>query len=357
MAGYERLIAELESIADMVQAKDRTAAKWLDVVTNEVEAVSRKRSRKAAETPEVPDWEAADEPGHQDSFEAKDYHKFPVGKDSVSKLLGRPSAADSKPDFADEGKIKIQASKAASVWPFTDLTPEGLKLLATSGQWREVARAARVAAAVLASDDVPDAEGDMGDPTDTYSTSGLPETGGDASVDEDQEGEDLEFFGTQDAGTLHMPSANTGPKKSLDPDTMMDKGRDLVTARSILEAAAGRRAAEVSVQSPESMGMESDVERDQALGGFGKGSSDTGPDPLNTVAPITGSRKALKIRIPEAVAAEDRYLWRKAAQRIATAKSIKVAGRVNYPAINAEYARLKKSRDQARAIFHGAKVR
>lgn len=323
------LTDELDEIAAQVEKINPRLAAKLDTVSNTLDRV-------AAEY-DVPDWEAADEAGHQDSYKAENYHKFPVGKDSLSKMLGKPSPADWSPEPAEEGKVELQASRS---WPFEDLTPAGLARLAAAGRWDEVARAAR-----LATEDVPDPEGDPGDPTDTFSTAGLPESGGDKANDEEQEGSELQFYGTVPAGDLHMPGG--GRKKSTEPDSLLNSGRDPVTAglseaairaRRILEA-ADQVVAETKKVDPSKQGRGpgEEVERDQSLGGLG---SDTGPEP----DPRLASKKVV-VKYPKGLPVHQASAWERAAKRAQRqGKLLTASKKVNYTAIENEFNRIVNSR-------------
>lgn len=327
------LTAELDEIASQVEKINPRLAAKLDTVANTLDRVAEANY-------DIPDWEAADEAGHQDAYKAdsSQYHKFPVGKDSLSKMLGKASPADWNPEPAEEGRVELQAS--AKNWPFEDLTPAGLARLASKGRWDEVARAARLAM----EEDVPDPDGDPGDPTDTYSTAGLPEAGGDAANDDDQEGTELQFFGTVPAGELHMPGG--GRKKSTDPSSLLNSGRDPVTAGLSQAALRARRILEAADQvvaetqkvdpSKEGRGPGEEVERDQSLGGMGK---DTGPDPDPRMA-----SKKVTVQYPKGMPIHQASAWERAAKRVQRqGKLLTAAKKVNYSAIEAEFKSIVKS--------------
>lgn len=360
----KEIIAELDDIAGQIEKTIEGGQKFaasIDTVSNTLEQLDRQASRKKAEAPNVPDWEASDEPGRQDSYDATGtYHKFPVGQDSVSRVLDRPSAKDSDLNIAEEGPVNIQASQelanlqASLNTPFKefeDLTPHVLSRLASQGQWDEVARAAKMGMTRQAME-VADPEGDPGDPGDDYSTSGLPETGGDTPIDDDQTGDDLSFYGTLGPGELHMPSGS-GSKGSPDPKSLMTKGRTPATAalraREVLKRAAQEDytdPAGVHKQDPKQMGMGPGdvVERDQELGGRGKGAKDTGPDPLDKVA----SNK-LHIKRPSSVPKELHSVFASACKKVNASGQIRTANKeINYPEIMKVYQGLLAGRRQAR---------
>jgi len=239
---FRNITAELDDIANQIQKKgDSCLAGQIDLISNSLD----RRSQQAAKSPRKADQAQglsmpgdgggggeepppgsgdADEAGHADSFEATEYHKVPVGNDSMSRYLKAPSPADilNRLDFAqEEGEINIQASKKKADHDGGDFDPA--------------------------------------DPLDPYSTAGLPETGDEEAQppnDVNQEGDDLEFFGNEPPGSLHMPVGRRETAK---------------IARQILS----RAAAEIVVDEPEDLHKSEpgeDVERDQSLGGKG------GPD-------------------------------------------------------------------------------
>jgi len=244
---YRDIVAELDDIANTLQARgfNRLAART-DLVTNTLEmaarrmssrrgAYSRRRSNTGIGGVEglsmgsnykgaPPGSDDADEAGHSDQFIAKHYHRVPVGKDSVSRMLGTPSVGDmlNKLDFADESPIKLQASRRRS------------------GKIR------------FAAD-----EPYNGDPMDPWTTAGLPESGDEKEeppIDFKQEGDVLPFLGYEEEGTLHMPGGS-GRGSEREIANLMDEaeeqnvtsgpgqmGRESRRARNILRAHARRRA-------------------------------------------------------------------------------------------------------------------
>lgn len=180
---FKNITAELDDIAESLQARgDSRLAARIDMVSNSLETIKAK-PRKASTRTATEDLETDgdDEPGRYDAFTAEVYHREPVGKDSVSKaigtnlkdIVGRLDFAQDTND-AEGHKIKIQSSKRKA---------KGMEV-------------------------------DTGDPLDHFSTAGLEEAGDETKnppVDASQEGEDLQFFGFEEAGKLHMPG---GGKKA-----------------------------------------------------------------------------------------------------------------------------------------------
>jgi hypothetical protein len=127
---YAAIYQELDDIADALERKGYTKlAARLDMASNSLEASDRRlesrQSNRRAEslntdlggdgaTDEIlDDSEEGDDMNYYDPFEADVYHKVPVGNDSVSRMLGTPSAADmlNRLDFADNGEMNIQAGR------------------------------------------------------------------------------------------------------------------------------------------------------------------------------------------------------------------------------------------------------
>lgn len=239
---FKDILAELDDIASTLQQRgfNRLAART-DMVTNTLETHSQRvPTRRKADIGDnkglsqggsfkgpPPGSDDADEAGHSDQFVAEHYHRVPVGKDSVSRMLGAPSVADmlSRLDFADEGKINVQASRRQA---------------ADDGNF------------------------DEGDPIDPWTTAGLPESGDESAeppVDIDQEGDVLPFLGTEEEGSLHMPEGSGGGSES-EIDRLLEQaeeqdvttepgmmGRESSRARQILQSHA-RQAADVEVSQP-----------------------------------------------------------------------------------------------------------
>jgi len=179
---FRNIIAELDDIADLLENRGaKRLAEKIDVVCNTLQKV--KPSRQASQRVATEDLETDgdDEPGRYDAFEAKVEHRYPVGKDSMSKaigvnlkdIVGRLDFAQDTND-AEGHKINVQAS----------------------------GRQAK------------DVEVDTGDPLDHFSTAGLEESGDETKnppLDKNEEGGDLQLFGFAEAGSLHMPG---GGKKA-----------------------------------------------------------------------------------------------------------------------------------------------
>lgn len=252
---FSDITAELDDIADTLQKRgfNRLAART-DMISNTLEQYDKRRSSRrpnrrqadslgsdkglsmqttGGETP--PGSADADESGQSDRFIAETYHKTPVGKDSVSRMLGAPSPADmlSRLDFADKGVINIQSSRRQA------------------------------------------AEGDAfdeGDPVDPWTTAGLPESGDESQEtppDKTQKGDVLPFLGTEEEGSLHMPQGTSGGSESEiesilteaeegemanDDRLLMGKERrsSVRDAHAILEEHA-RTAADVEVSDPDTL--------------------------------------------------------------------------------------------------------
>lgn len=212
---YKNITAEIDDIAEVLETRgDKRLAARLDVVSNSLDAITE--TRTAAPNDMVPHnasgtnpgSEDADESARLDAYEAKEYHKMPVGKDSMSKAIGvNLKDIVGRLDFAQDSNEK-----------------EGQKI--------SVQASGREAAEI---------EVDTGDPLDHFSTAGLEESGDEDKnppVDKDEEGKDLEFYGYEKAGSLHMP----GKKASKAAEA----------ARRILAEVA--TAAEVDVEDPDTQG-------------------------------------------------------------------------------------------------------
>jgi hypothetical protein len=233
---FQHITAELESIADQLQSKGQVKlARRVDIITNTIEVAS-KNLKKASPNdmmPKGPDMnpgsEDSDENARLDAFEATHYHRVPVGKDSMSSYLGAPSPADMELDFAQQDMpIHIQSSKKKA-------SPEnGI---------------------------------DEGDINNDYSTAGLPESGNEKRnppVDVNQVGSDLELFGFQPAGTLHMPGKGKPAKtetpseeKAQEDAPKEDSKKKVSTAQKVLQARKTlmKAATEVIIEDPADMHM------------------------------------------------------------------------------------------------------
>lgn len=338
------ITAELDDIANSIQflgkryprnatVLTRIAAR-LDTVSNQLDATPPpSRSRKAAA---VPEGEWGPEDTYQDAFEASDYHKVPVGKDSLSKALDKNlSDILSDLEFAqttngnDRHKINVQAGRKAS-WPFADLSPQGLQRMAEKGDWASISRAAKMAASRQA------AEMEVGlDRTgsdDSLSTGDLAEVGNEDEtppVDKDETGGTLQFYGTVPAGqgpdSGHHRSNVKAPNRQL---RMAD-----TEARKYLQRIAGDKKAPVKLKQPDALqedepGM--DVERDQELGGLSS---------------RRASRTAsVKVYRPTHVPKEMMPSWVAAAQHLnQRGRLLNASRQVDYPAVNKVYQSLLSS--------------
>lgn len=228
MCSFKMITAELDEIADQLQnSGQKRLARQLDIVSNSLakrqaafDSLGFPKGTPSSEPP--PGSGDADEAGHDDAFEAKHYHKVPIGQKSVSDIVigkgGLASILD-RLDFAEEGEINIQKR-------------------GSSRRANEV--------------------------SDTFTTSGLPDSGDEEEVpppDLSQEGGTLQFYGTEPPGDLHMPG---GEGKELSDEVLASR------ARKILK----RKVAEVIVEEPKDLHISEegeDVERDQDLGGLGGG--------------------------------------------------------------------------------------
>jgi hypothetical protein len=237
------LIAELDDIANTLQGRgfNRLAGRT-DIISNTLESLDKRvASRKAdlgfpkgnTNVKAPPGSEDADEAGHSDQFIAENYHRVPVGNDSVSRMLGTPSVADmlSRLDFADEGTINVQSSRSRRKAEKTEVFDEGNAL-------------------------------------DPWTTAGLPESGDEEQEtppDVDQKGDVLPFLGTLEEGDLHMPEGSSSGSESeinkiltqaeegdvkVEPGLM---GRESSRAQRILAAYAGRQASDVEVADPKKL--------------------------------------------------------------------------------------------------------
>ena len=170
------VVASLDKVADHLERNGmKNAAKELDRVANTLQ------SPKViiATVPDTEPGNPADEAARLDGFtaQADEMHKFPVGSNNVGgEVFDKRNAADYEPAFASEEPVTIQASKktASDNVDLEDLAERGLD---------------------------PNLY-DVGDGADDFSTGGLPETGGDPTLDGNQEGSDIPAFGTRPEGTL-----------------------------------------------------------------------------------------------------------------------------------------------------------
>jgi hypothetical protein len=337
-----KITAELDNIANELQTMAtgnpkianvlmRSASK-LDLVSNTLE----KQKRTAAqESPadDYPEGEFGPENEHQDAYEAKpgSYHKVPVGKDSLSKAIGKNiSEILSDLDFAqasggkEKHEINIQArknSKKASpkAWPFNDLSPSQLSDLAARGRWDLVGRAASLAKKIASEMEVDEDETGS---SDDLSTADLAETGDESDnppLDASQEGGKLQFFGTYPQGEGGGPDSGHHRSGS--------KNRALLRKASDPDAP-------VVVDQPNNLHNSEEgenVERDNPLGGLSG---------QNRSSSKSASSRYATVYRPQHVPKELHSVWHGAAQYLANRGQLLTAsGQINYTAINQQYVR------------------
>jgi hypothetical protein len=338
-AELDSISLEVQSRAASLKAKDprkaadlMKVAERIDAVANELETSGKTSSKTAGAEPFE---EFGPENEHQDRFEASDYHKVPVGNDSMSKALDKNlSQIVSELEFGQTGnakdkqRINIQASKA---WPFKDLKPEDLARMASSGDWGSIERAAKMARTAGKTAAEMEVDEDTTGGADTLSTADLAETGDEAAtppVDADEVGGVLQFYGTDGPGKgpdsgHHGPTAS---KKSWARRVL------LASLQEAPEETAPKTAAEakvpVKVKQPDALltdGPGEDVERDQELGGLSSKHSST----------------EIKLYRPTHVPAEMNHVWVAAGRALmASGKLLNKNNRVNYNAVNEKYVQI-----------------
>jgi hypothetical protein len=371
---------EIDDLADSVQGLSKkyprhakrlmALAANLDTVSNQLDTEAT-RAFRAASTNRVasdPDEEQGawgPEDTYQDSYEADDYHKAPVGNDSLAKAIDKnPSDILSDLDFAqstsgkDKHRILVQSDRqrsngrrAASTWPFQDLSPADLTAFVRRGQWDQVRRAAsmamgssqgRTSAKIDADTDMDVDIGTFGS-EDRLSTADLGESGDEDIAkpnDADQEGGTLQFY-----GTYAQTSNDTGPdsghhRRNVAPPNRENRGDYRVSgrarARSVIERMADRQV-KPEVKDPDALLNDEpgdNVERDQPLGGLsgqyrGRSSARNGHARNET---------EVKVYRPVHVPKEMHGLWHRAAQRIASeGRLLDRSGDVDYYAIDDKY--------------------
>lgn len=364
-----RISSELDDIANGVEALKKSHPKLaasltkiaahIDLVSNSVENRSR---RAATERDDYLPGEFGPEDEHQDSFEATDYHKTPIGKDSVSKAIGKNVAdilsdldlaqrtspseghevnvqaakkdpkkpvkkVDPKTDKKSEKKSekddksrkdKKPAKKKASEWPFSDISAEDIGKMAAQGRWDLVDRAVAIASGRIAetTQEIETDPDEVGS-DDDLSTSDLAETGDESEnppIDESQEGGVLQFF-----GTFPQTESGGGP----------DSGHHHASRR-ILRQAAEAEAPVIVEDAKKQHESESgeDVERDQSLGGL---------------ANRGASKRQATVRVyrPVHVPKEMHSYWHGAAEYLARGgRLLTASGKVDYLGINTQYMRI-----------------
>jgi hypothetical protein len=323
----KQIQATLDSIATEVQALGKRYPKLastmnkyaarIDVVTNSIQAGAIRRAGEERGGERL-EGEFGPEDEHQDSFEATNYHKTPIGNDSMSKAIGKnPADILADLDFAQnsggaEGhEINIQAGRFASSWPFRDLSPKAFVRLAQNGHWDLVGKAARLARRMAGEGSMEVDEDETGS-ADDLSTADLAETGDEsqnAPIDASQEGDTLQFFGTEPAGS----GTDSGHHRGARRRQMLRRASE-ADAPVIVENAERLHDGEPG----------ENVERDQSLGG------------------LTAGRQAhVKVYRPTHVPKEMHSYWHGAAQHLSRKGSLlKANGQVDYQAINGQYQRL-----------------
>lgn len=386
---------ELDDLADQVQGLSKryprhakrlmALAANLDTVSNQLDTEAKRAARTAAAgDPDAEQGAWGPEAAYDDSYEADDYHKAPIGNDSLAKAIDKnPADILSDLDFAqatsgkDKHRILVQSDRrrpagrraGRTTWPFNDLSPADLAEFARRGQWDQVRRAAamamgssgRSAAKVEADTDMDVDIGTFGS-EDRLSTADLGESGDEEiakPVDADQEGGTLQFYGTY-AQTDNDSGPDSGHhRRGIEPPnrqnfsdirTSSARGR---RARSVIERMADRQV-KPEVKDPDALLNDEpgdNVERDQPLGGLsgqyrGRKSSRNGHARNET---------EVKVYRPVHVPKEMHGLWHRAAQRIASeGRLLDRSGDVDYYTIDDKYrGALKFYRGRAAAASHG----
>jgi len=342
-AELDEVAGELQKLAEKNPRAAKVlirTAKRLDTVSNSLERAAPPAQRQAKQEGPADDYlpgEFGPENEHQDAFTATNYHKVPIGKDSMSKAIGKNvSEILSDLDFAqrgnatDKNRINVQSGRqparkptrqAAADWPFSDLTPETIGKMAAAGRWDLVERATKMAQSRKAAE--MEVQEDETGTADDLSTAALAESGDESDVppvDASQDGGDLQFYGT-------YPAIEGGP----------DSGHHRrSSARQRLQRKASEPKAPVKVKSPEALLNDEpgdNVERDQELGGLSGYGRDSGRK-------TAGARTATIYR-PTHVPKEAHAVWHGVAQHLANqGRLLTASGHVNYEAINAEYTKL-----------------
>jgi len=185
----KQITAALDVVAQHIEERGMPkAAAQLDLVANLLDAPNV----RIAQVPDTEPGNPADEAARLDGFNvaAADMHKMPVGANNVGgEVFGRKNAKDSDPAFASTDPVNIQAGRR---------------------------RAENVNIADLAERGLDKDLYDTGDASDDFSTGALPETGHDPSLDDDQEGGELEAFGTQPEGSIHASRRMLAVKRHLE---------------------------------------------------------------------------------------------------------------------------------------------
>jgi hypothetical protein len=373
---------EIDDIADGIQAlgkahpkhakRLRTLCAQLDVVSNQLDSEepepeeseepeepkektpprTSSRRRQAA-TPDIEDGLWLPESDYQDSYEAEDYHKAPVGNDSLSKAIDA-NLPDKVADLTfaqntsgkDRHRILVQADRNGNrngrraAWPFGDLTPGTIRDWAMKGEWENIRRAASMALsttnvrspgrrdAATADPNWPEDETDSGryGAEDNLTTADLA-VSGDEDInkpsDADDEGGNLQFF-----GTYPQKAADDGPDSGHHRRNVPAPNRDRTSTRRRAD-----RPVKPEVKQPDELLDDEpgdNVERDNPLGGLSgqyKGRK-------------SGRSAVQEDRVyrPQHVPKELHGLWHRAAQRVASLGRLRLSsGEIDYYAIDDVY--------------------
>jgi hypothetical protein len=359
-----QITAEIDDIANSVQylgkkyprsaSTLKKIAARLDLVSNELETqssktASRRRAAPSDRSERLPgEWGPEDE--YQDSYEADDYHRVPVGKDSLSKAIDKniPDIL-SDLDFAqttngrDNHRIHIQSSRRASAWPFADLTPAQFAGFVKAGQWDMVDRAANLALANKRTASPIEYSEDRTGSEDNLSTADLGESGDEDDVppiDKDEQGGTLQFYGTYPAGD----GPDSGHhRRSVEPPNRERRMAQKRQARDVLKRIADREIP-VQVEDPDRLlnsDPGDDVERDHPMGGLSGRYKGSEPTPRRQSSRQSGRQASVKVYRPTHVPKELHHFWHGAAQYLAgKGRLLRASGDVNYREVNKQYVRL-----------------
>lgn len=344
------LCAQLDTVSNQVDGEtDKDKDEDDNTDTDKEERTS---SRRQAAAPEIEDGMWPAESDYQDSYEADDYHKVPVGSDSLSKAIDKnvPDIV-SELQFAqntsgkDKHRILIQADRhnkngRTVSWPFADLTPTHLTNWARQGQWDQIRQAASMALSASnvsgsrTAAEKSEMEVDLGryGKEDNLSTADLAESGNEditKPIDADDAGGILQFF-----GTYPQKSNDDGPDSGHHRRNVQAPNRTTSSrARSLLERVADRPVKPEVKQPDDLLNDEpgNNVERDNPLGGLSgqyKGRSSS----------RESANGEIKVYRPQHVPKELHGLWHRAAQKVASQGQIRLSsGEVNYYSIDDTY--------------------
>jgi hypothetical protein len=311
-----RISSELDDISNSVEAlakgnpklakKMASITRNLDIVANTVDRMAKQEGPAEA----YPEGEFGFENEHQDSYTAKNYHKVPVGADSVAKAIGK-NLTDIMADLdfvqttnpAEKHAINVQASLQRAV---------------KNQNWKLAEKLARKAAEIELKID----EDETGS-EDDLSTSDLSESGGDDAIDQAQVGGVLPLRGSEPQSTGGQDTGHHARQSS----------KKYLAAKKILSKIASDTTVQPKVKQPYDL-LNSEpgenVERDNSLGGLsGYGRDSSKKVKANTV----------DVFRPTHVPKELGNVWHEAAQSLANqGKLMTASGKVNYTAINRRYA-------------------